>query len=305
MKKILFIGLAMLSIVSCKKETFNSTSSTGDGVNPKKPLIENEKTTNVVWGIGSDHRVYRWNAATVTWEEPNPGAGLSYISVGQDYNAAVWGITGDLHVFRRVTSGNYWMEPNVNVRLNQISAVSNSEAWAYGNVGQEGRIYKTTDGGVTWTQISSTGLPNYNGYTGLAQIKAMPDNKVVGLGRDLKIYSFNASTNQWSLLPNYSTGLNTAGTYRMLTGILGDESIWAIKVGANEANQHIYRYVFANPFGNYWGEPNYAAQLASITASQNGNIWGVSSSNHIYKWNGSSWDEPSPTARLIQVASGH
>ncbi|MNJ86583.1 hypothetical protein D3C87_40860 [compost metagenome] len=307
MKRILFIGLAVLSIVSCKKETFNRDHSNESSTKLKKSVTETKIIPdNVVWGVGSDHRVYRWNAATLTWTEPTPGAGLVDLSVGNDSNGAVWGLGADSRVYRRVEVGNYWAEPNSSMRLSQISALSLTEAWGvYQISATERKIYKTTNGGASWTVVSASGLPNYNGKLGLTTIKVMPDNRIAGLGRDWKIYTFNVNTNQWSILPNYSYGSNPEGTYRQLTGIMDGNTIWAIKYGAPEPDQHIYQYSFNQPFGDYWSEPNYNAQLTYFSASRHGHIWGLSSTNHIYKWNGSYWDEPSPTARLVKISSGY
>ena len=56
--------------------------------------------------------------------------------------------------------------------------------------------------------------------------------------------------------------------------------------------------------GSSWDEPNPAAHLWQVEASKNsgsGSVWGTSTNFHIFRWNGASWDEPNPNASLRLV----
>lgn len=55
--------------------------------------------------------------------------------------------------------------------------------------------------------------------------------------------------------------------------------------------------------GSGWDEPNSAAGLDYIDVSNNGDaVWGISQT-HIYKWNGAWWDEPNSAAGLYYISA--
>jgi hypothetical protein len=56
--------------------------------------------------------------------------------------------------------------------------------------------------------------------------------------------------------------------------------------------------------GSSWDQPNSAARLEFVDVSEyGGGVWGTGSDQRIYKWNGSSWAEPNASARLYKVVA--
>jgi hypothetical protein len=58
--------------------------------------------------------------------------------------------------------------------------------------------------------------------------------------------------------------------------------------------------------GVSWFEPNPAARLSQISVGKLWSdlcVWGLTSNHHIWKWDGASWYEPNPTATLYQISA--
>ena len=56
--------------------------------------------------------------------------------------------------------------------------------------------------------------------------------------------------------------------------------------------------------GSSWDEPNPQARLRWVEcASYGGAVWGVGDDLRVYKWNGNSWDEPNPMASLYNISA--
>jgi len=266
MKKILFVGLAVMSILaSCKKQEITPNSETSGKT--KKPLVENEKINNLVWGLGSDGRVYRWNPPGNNWAEPNAAARMIDISVSQDGSSAVWAIGYGNHVYRWNAASNSWDEPNSTARLSQISACTATEAWGVlestvpNSTITYRNVYKTFNGGTTWSLMPMNGLPNVGGSTGLFRVSATDPNSAIGIGRDRKAYKFNYSTNQWSLIVSGDTKV-----FRSLSG--GVETFcWSVAY-SSDPNDKVYQLFNSEPWiSPYpgWFEANPAALMKSVS----------------------------------------
>lgn len=302
MKKILFVGLAFMSLLSCKKQELTPNSSSSEQTT--KPHTNNqEKSGNLVWGLGADHRVYRWNPAGNNWAEPNAAARMYDISVSQDYSGAVWALGYDGRVYRWNATSNSWDEPNSTARLTQISACSATEAWGVYQVGAARNVYKTFNGGATWSLMPMNGLPNSSGNTGLMSVSATDGNSAIGIGRDLKAYKFNYSTNQWSLIVAGDTKI-----FRCLSGGIATVC-WSI-ASSPSVNDVVYKLNY-EPWisgGTYsWTVPNSAGLMRLLSTSVDGVVWALGYDNRVYRWNAgtNSWDEPNPAARLDDIASGN
>lgn len=56
--------------------------------------------------------------------------------------------------------------------------------------------------------------------------------------------------------------------------------------------------------GSSWDEPAPAARLKYVDVPEySGSVWGIGGDQRIYKWNGTSWAEPNANARLYQISS--
>lgn len=287
-KKLALISVTLLTVFSCQKEV--NSNSTDNLSTKKQATIPSgvEKSGNLVWAIGYDGRVYRWNGSS--WDEPNSAARLARVSVTQDNSGSVWGGGSDNRVYK--WNGSSWDEPNSAIRMSKITASSANVAYA---VGTDLNIYKTTNGGVSWTALSKTGLPvTSNGIQGLISISCVINTNVMGVAYDNKAYIYAPTTGTWSALassqPNIiqiSEGINTA---------------WGI--GApGLVSQRVYKWTNGIPAG--WSEPNTAARMVFISTSLDGDVWALGSDQRIYKWNGSSWDEPNSVARMVFISSGN
>lgn len=309
MKKILFVGLAFMSLLSCKKQELTPNSSSSGQTT--KPNVNNEKIYNLVWGLGPDGRVYRWNPAGNNWAEPNAAARMIDISVSQDGSTAVWAIGNGNRVYRWNATSNSWDEPNNTARLSQISACTATEAWGVLETSVDPvtgvtvrDVYKTFNGGATWSLMPKTGLPNYDGNQGLLRVSATDPNSAIGIGRDYKAYKFNYSTNQWSLIISGDTK-----TFRSLSGGIAT-SCWGVGyANPTSINDDVYRLFDSSPFGGgtlSWGKPNPAGMMKLVSTSVYGDTWAIGYDNRVYRWNATSnsWDEPNSAARLRVVSSG-
>lgn len=303
MKKMFFVGLAIMSIMSsCKKQELTPNSETSEKTT-KPHVIDQEKAGSLAWAVGSDYRVYRWNPAGNNWAEPNPAARMISISVSQDNSGAVWALGTDGHVFRWNAATSSWDEPNNTVRLSQISACSATEAWGVikisGDVNDLYRdVYKTFNGGATWSLMPATGLPTISLARGARSVSAINGTTVVAIGRDSKAYTFNYSTNVWSLIKSGDTQ-----TFDCLSGGISTH-LWGVAAGT-APNNTVYKLSSTTPYS--WITPNPAGLMTNVSASVDGVIWGIGYDGRVYRWNAgtNSWDEPNPAARLRMVSSGN
>lgn len=56
--------------------------------------------------------------------------------------------------------------------------------------------------------------------------------------------------------------------------------------------------------GTSWGQPNPAARLDIVEVAKNGDesVFGIGRGGTVWKWNGASWGQPNPAARLLKIA---
>lgn len=303
MKKMLFVGLAIMSIMSCKKQEITPNSNASE--KEKKPFVNNEKTSHLIWGLGTDGRVYRWNPPGNNWAEPNAAARMVDVSVSHDGSGAVWAVGLENRVYRWNASSNSWDEPNSGARLNQISACTATEAWGVSETnGPTGtgityrKVYKTFNGGATWSLMPMNGLPDVGGNTGLFRVSATDPNSAIGIGRDRKAYKFNYSTNQWSLIIAGDTKV-----FRTLSGGLAT-TCWAVAYSTSP-NDRVYQLIQDDISSSPWLEPNTGAFMKFVATNTLGDVWALGYDDRVYRWNGGpSWSEPNPAARLRMISCG-
>jgi hypothetical protein len=299
MKKIKLLtiaGLSVMAMASCKKEEINKAAQPAE-----KPAVTSgsEKSTNSVWGLGSDQRVYKWNGAT--WSEPNAAARMSTISACQDGSGSAWATGYTSKVYR--WNGASWDEPNPSVTMMKIAAYSTSGAYSIGSVANN--IYRTVDGGVSWSAIPKTGLPaKSNGAQGLLDITTSYGGMdIIGIGFDAKAYAYNPGTSTWTLISGSPQMLMISGVSPIIGDPVTNSKTWGI--GCNSDGVIDYKVWAHVSFGSAsWTQPNPAASLKFVSTSVENHVWGLGYDNRVYKWNGSSWSEPNAAARLVYISSG-
>ena len=290
-KTIALASIAAMSLFSCKKEAIKKNVAVEEN-KPSKDPVASEKALSVVWGLGADNRVYKWNAASNSWNEPSPTTRLAKISVGQDNSGAVWGVAADGRIYQ--WNGLFFYEPNPAARLSNISAYSSTVA--YGISSDEKIIFKTTDGGINWTTVPSTGLP-YPTILTVKSISTMAGSDAIVVMSNGAPYKLTASGWQFFGITGFNLNL------RMASGSSTNWGCWAVKNPVGNANYGSVMYYN----GSYWDTPNTAAFLASISMSDENVVWGTGGDNRVYRWNAAtnSWDEPNPAAGLKADSSGN
>lgn len=54
-----------------------------------------------------------------------------------------------------------------------------------------------------------------------------------------------------------------------------------------------------------WAEPTSSARLKHVSVGSDGELWGVSSDDQVWRWSGSNWGTPNQGARLKQISVGN
>ncbi len=283
-KTIAVASVTAVSLFSCQKEINNHSFS-----KPSNDSNASEKATSVVWGLGPDNRVYKWNSSINSWSEPNPAARLSKISVGQDNTGAVWGISVG-HVYR--WNGVSWDEMNPAIRMGNLSAYSATVVWAISEDAKS--LFKTTDGGLTWTAMPLTGITGASLMT-INSVSTMAGADAIIVMSNGVPYKY--TTTGWQSFGSTAFQMN-------LTHASGSGNLcWAVqKSPYNVPYGDVLKYD-----GTYWTQPNPAAKLVSISMSDESVVWGIGNNYHVYRWNAgiNAWDEPNPAAGLKVVSSGN
>ncbi|MNJ97453.1 hypothetical protein D3C87_152020 [compost metagenome] len=289
LKTIALASIAAMTLFSCKKEVINKSVAVEESKTPKNPIAW-EKVVSVVWGLGTDNRVYRWNASSNSWNEPSPSTRLVRIAVGQNNGAAVWGIGTDGRIYQ--WNGAFFYEPNSAARLSNISAYSSDVA--YGVSQDEKILFKTIDGGVNWTTVALTGVPNPATLT-IKSVSTMRGNDIMIVTNSGEPYYYTSIG--WQHFGITGSSMNL----RMASGWTNE--CWAVKNPSSTPNAGDVLY----HNGSSWSTPNPAAQLATVSMSDDDVVWATGGDNRVYRWNAStnSWNEPNPAAGLKVVSSGN
>ena len=136
-----------------------------------------------------------------------------------------WGVTratGGHYLTRTINGGATWIESNL-ISLSafsSIEAINSDTAWVTSFTG----IYKTTDGGINWTQQLTTGL--------MMIVRFFNNNEGVcvgdGIGGNAEIYFTNNGGNTWNPVQsaNIPPLINNEGFIPANSWVLGN-TIWA------------------------------------------------------------------------------
>jgi len=165
----------------------------------------------------------------------DPGRGVGQISVGMNDSDALWAIATDasgaiVDEYTLSTDGGLtWAQGSFNAGtgLSQLFAIDGNTCWAVFNTGATQGLYKTEDGGVTWTKkgtaYGSSSFANvlyfFNDNDGLAQGDPV--------GGYYELYTTTDGGETWTRVPQANIPAPTTGEY----GITGNycafgDNIW-------------------------------------------------------------------------------
>jgi photosystem II stability/assembly factor-like uncharacterized protein len=150
-----------------------------------------------------------------------------YVSVGGDFGNS-W------HIFVTTNDGGSWIERDLPVTGQiaglQVDPTNSQIAYAVRNAFGGGHVFRTTDGGVSWTDISGN-LPNLPAYT------IALGSGTIYIGNDDGVYFSTDSGANWTrlgdglpnvqvheLVLNAAFGILAAGTY--------GRGVWELNVGS-------------------------------------------------------------------------
>lgn len=286
-KSLALAGATVFALAACNKEDIRPTTA---GAIKKPHASGSEKSTNYVWALGSDQRVYRWNGTS--WDEPNAAARMYRISVSQDGSGAVWAIGGSNRIYK--WNGTSWDEPNPSKVLSVVSAYSATVAWG---VAITGTPFLTTDGGLNWTAISTTGLP----ASGILNVSVSSQYYAVAIGTDFRVYDYDPNSSSWSAVSAPATKVFSLSSVTTTGGAIGSSYWYVTADNTGGSAFKVFRgpvETAVTPTANMY---MLAASLPTLGASK---VWAIGYDNRVYRWNGTSWDEPNTAARLASISSG-
>jgi photosystem II stability/assembly factor-like uncharacterized protein len=168
--------------------------------------------------------------AQENWIEKNSnlavGKGIGQISVGLLDENALWGlpVNDDGSIFdgftKSIDGGQNWFPGTFNAGdgLSQLFAIDATTCWAVFNTGATQGLYKTTNGGTTWTKKGTA----YGASSFANVIHFFNENDGVAQGDPLggyyEIYTTNNGGETWVRVPSANIPAPTSGEY----GITGN-----------------------------------------------------------------------------------
>src|SRR6185295_7446155 len=129
-------------------------------------------TATIGYAVGTNGRILKSNDAGLTWSPQTSGTTNELNSVY--FNSATNGVAvGNQVILKTIDGGSSWALTSLPVTFNSVHFANANTGLAVGNA-----IYKTTDGGNTWTQRSKsitagfTGVYTYDADTAFASTGA-------------------------------------------------------------------------------------------------------------------------------------
>ncbi|MDP3555958.1 MAG: T9SS type A sorting domain-containing protein [Bacteroidota bacterium] len=230
---------------------------------------------NVVWAHGYDGTTGN-TGRNYSWFTRTTNGGTSYTS-GNIYQSTTTPIVGDTNSFK----------------ISSMEGVDANTCWvaSYLKAGQnKGAIHRTTNGGVTWQNMTAAGM-----YTNAAsfcnivtfvtpQIGITMGDAHPGIGNEYEIWRTTDGGNSWSLVPGANIpNPASAGEYG-LTGVytkLGSNNIW---FGTNEGR------IFRSTDGGLTWNVSTVNAISSVneiafSTPLNGYTWVYANNTTLEQWN--------------------
>ena len=217
-----------------------------------------------VFGLNASGETFQWNAASQMWEQV-PGVLIS-ISVGA--TGTVWGIdpAGDVY---QLAGNPKRAEHTANsigwLSISGLSVGADGSVWA---LDLSGAVQFFNPGTQAFEPVPNSPVLTDISVGALADLWGM-NCSAEGSGSNCTIYSYNANSGTWSLIPGGLIGLQVA-----VNG-----AVW----GINNAGL-IYTY---DSSASTW--VNVPGQLAGFSVGADGTVWGINSQDYIYRYTGKTW----------------
>lgn len=243
--------------------------------------------------------------------------GINHISI-VDANT-VWataydgsGAAANVQQFTKTTDGgNTWVPGNINVGntglgIAMIKAISTTTAWlaAFPNAaGQLGGIWKTTNGGATWTKQVTAVFNNSASFTNVVHFWDANEGVCMGdpINGEFEIYrSVNGGTN-WTLVTGANIPNPLAGEYGYTRQIecVGNSVWFTTNMGRiyHSTNKGVSWNVYTSPINDFGGTA--MSGNLSFSSASNGLI--VNVNGVIYKSinAGSTWTQVTSTGPVF------
>ena len=197
-------------------------------------------------------------AVAQDWIEVNSGLangrGVGQFSVGMNDGDAIWGAAIDgtgaiVDAFTRSTDGGQtWTAGtfNAGTGLSMMFAIDANTCWAIFNTGANQGLYKTTDGGTTWTKKG--GVYGASSFANVVHFFNDNDGFAQGdpIGGYFELYTTNDGGESWTRVPQANIPAPTTGEYGITGNYCGvGNSIW---YGTNAG-----RVFYSSDKGMTWG----------------------------------------------------
>lgn len=248
-----------------------------------KNINDARTKVSVVWGIGSNNTVWKWNGSS--WFQPNSAARLKFVNPSSS-GGAVWGIGTNLTVWK--WNGASWYQPNSNATLYYICSFDANVAIG---MGYGGVLFITTNGGASWSYFT-----NINNVVSMSVGNFVTNTIWVTqyYNGSYRLLRYDYSSSSWIVV-------STPVTPRHVSAMYAEGAYFLQNGGYN-----IYKKL-SNTSGSFY-QPNSNAGLLQVSPyGDDLHAWGIGPDDRIYHTNngGAGWDEPNPAARLKNICAGY
>lgn len=174
-----------------------------DDVEFKSPIVQDPLVFNRYYAGGRKH-LYRSNNQGTSWTElgmpfPDEDTNITEFKIAPSDNTIIYATNG-FNLAKSTDGGdtwNYLPEPTLNASLTQlaVSDIDPNKVWVtYSGYSANDKVYKTTNGGSSWINISA-GLPNIPFNTIAFQNGS---NDLVYVGADVGVFHRDNAASTWT-----------------------------------------------------------------------------------------------------------
>ena len=240
-----------------------------------------------------------------------------------DVDYTVWGVNSNYDLYQLNSTGTSWNQDNNSRNYYQVSVGTGGEVWAIGESdnGNVNKVFRKD--GNSWVE------PEDSPAQFMASLSVGSRNHIWGRGAgSASNYVYQWTGSSWDRLSSSRSWVSVgddgelwsvkSSSYRVgrwngsWTGGVWDDpaaTITYMKHVSVGSADHIWgideedRIYRFN--GTSWEEPTPNSRLKQISVSSKGHVWGVNAEDKIYRFNGTSWEQPTPNSRLkfVSVAS--